>query len=281
VFANYYFDITSKLFNPAYYTGASMWLFPLKYLLIYFGVLIFTLLLRKELDMLKNPAVYIKSAVIVLVYSFTIGFYTYNNWHFPIFTHIENVYLVKIFSQLKMACFVLVPLFLLKKYYDREVPGLYGLCKSKSLMKGYLTLFLIMLPFLIITSFTSDFQYSYPQFRPQYYNGVFGMPTWLYTFLFEVCYSVDFLLVELIFRGTLVVGMIRLLGTKAVLPMVALYVSIHFGKPLVETCSSMFGGFILGALAYQTKHIWGGVIVHIGIALVMEIMGFVQYYLLK
>jgi membrane protease YdiL (CAAX protease family) len=180
-----------------------------------------------------------------------------------------------------MACFVLVPLFLLKKYYDKEVPGLYGLSRSKSLIRGYLTLFFIMLPFLIAASFTSDFQYSYPQFPPQSYSGVFGMPAWLYTFLFEACYAVDFVLVELIFRGVLVVGMIRLLGTKAVLPMVAFYVSIHFGKPLMETCSSMFGGFILGALAYQTKHIWGGVIVHIGIALVMEIMGFVQYYLLK
>ncbi len=86
---------------------------------------------------------------------------------------------------------------------------------------------------------------------------------------------------ELIFRGVLVIGMVSLLDRKAVLPMVAMYAAIHFGKPLGETISSVFGGYILGALAYQTRHIWGGVIVHICVALTMEIMGFVHYYLLK
>ena len=63
--------------------------------------------------------------------------------------------------------------------------------------------------------------------------------------------------------------------------MVAVYCSIHFGKPLVEAISSVFGGYILGALAFQTRHIWGGVVVHICIALTMEVMGLVHYYVLR
>jgi len=35
---------------------------------------------------------------------------------------------------------------------------------------------------------------------------------------------------------------------------------------------------MLGALAYQTRHIWGGVIVHILIALSMEVMGLFHVY---
>jgi hypothetical protein len=80
------------------------------------------------------------------------------------------------------------------------------------------------------------------------------------------------------FRGALVIGMAALMGRKAILPMVAVYCAIHFGKPLGETISSVFGGFILGALAYQTRHIWGGVIVHILIALSMEVLGNIHYY---
>ena len=74
------------------------------------------------------------------------------------------------------------------------------------------------------------------------------------------------------------IGMVGLMGRGAVLPMVALYVVIHLGKPPVEAISSLFGGYILGALAYQIRHIWGGVFVHVFIALTMEIMGLFQYY---
>ena len=84
---------------------------------------------------------------------------------------------------------------------------------------------------------------------------------------------------ELLFRGALVIGMVGILGRGAVLPMVALYVVIHLGKPPVEAISSLFGGYILGALAFQTRLIWGGVIVHVFIALTMETMGLFQYYL--
>ena len=76
----------------------------------------------------------------------------------------------------------------------------------------------------------------------------------------------------------LIIGMVSIMDKKAVLPMVALYAAIHFGKPIGETISSIFGGYILGALAYQTRHIWGGVIVHICIAMTMEMMGFWHFY---
>ena len=107
------------------------------------------------------------------------------------------------------------------------------------------------------------------------------MSTWEYTLLYEAAYAFDFVMTELVFRGTLVVGMAVIMGRSAVLPMVAVYCLIHFGKPLVEAISSVFGGYILGALAFQTRHIWGGVVVYICIALTMEVMGLVHYYVLR
>ena len=55
--------------------------------------------------------------------------------------------------------------------------------------------------------------------------------------VFELTYSAGFLCVELLFRGALVIGMARVLGKDAILPMAGLYAVIHFGKPAVETVS--------------------------------------------
>lgn len=68
------------------------------------------------------------------------------------------------------------------------------------------------------------------------------------------------------------------LGPRSVLPMCVFYCSVHFGKPLLESCSAIFGGYILGILAYKTKHIWGGVCAHLGIAFMMEIMGLIHLF---
>jgi hypothetical protein len=38
----------------------------------------------------------------------------------------------------------------------------------------------------------------------------------------------------------------------------------------------VIGGYILGVVAYETKSIWGGVIVHLGIAWMMEVVAFAQ-----
>ena len=81
-------------------------------------------------------------------------------------------------------------------------------------------------------------------------------------------------MVELMFRGFFVIGMSSVLGREAVVPMAVFYCTIHFGKPEAEAISSLFGGYLLGAIAYQTRSIWGGVIVHIGLAWMMELVAF-------
>ena len=62
-------------------------------------------------------------------------------------------------------------------------------------------------------------------------------------------------------------------GKDAILPMAAFYCVIHFGKPLPECISSYFGGLLLGILVYKTHTIIGGLIVHLGIAWLMEAGG--------
>jgi hypothetical protein len=67
-----------------------------------------------------------------------------------------------------------------------------------------------------------------------------------------------------------VLAFVRFAGQDAILPMAVFYCSIHFGKPLAECISSFFGGMLLGIVVYHTKSIWGGLMVHLGIAWLME-----------
>ncbi|NDP21661.1 MAG: CPBP family intramembrane metalloprotease [Paludibacter sp.] len=281
IFLNYNFGFYKDILRDTYFNGTSMWAFPVFYGCMYFAVAIPVLLFQKEYKTLRNPLFYLKSLFFIVLYGVAVGFYEYRNWDFPSLFSEEKLFVYRILSQLKGCAFFIVPLFLVKIIFDKNIDGLYGLASNAKHIRAYLVLFLMLLPFLIAISFTPDFKIAYPQFRPWLYDDVFGLPIWLNTLIFESTYSLDFVMTELLFRGALVIGMISILGRKAVLPMVAMYAAIHFGKPLGETISSVFGGYILGAFAYQTRHIWGGVIVHICIALTMEIMGFVHYYMLK
>jgi hypothetical protein len=49
----------------------------------------------------------------------------------------------------------------------------------------------------------------------------------------------------------------------------------------MECISSFFGGLILGVIAYRTRSIVGGLVVHLGIAWMMEIGGFMGNSVLK
>ena len=60
--------------------------------------------------------------------------------------------------------------------------------------------------------------------------------------------------------------------------MVVWYATIHFGRPLGETVSSLIGGYILGVLALSTRSIWGGLLIHIGVAWLMEAFAFWQMH---
>jgi len=277
-----YFNYTQHFYvnyiRQSYYTGNSIWMLPLFYISMYYFIAISTLLLRKDYKTLKNKAFYLKSLFIICIYGFSIGFYVYKFIHFPDFFKEENLFIIRIISQLKSLVLYLIPLYILKNIIDKNIKGLYGLTLNNQHIIGYIILFLALLPFIIIVSFTPDFQLAYPQFKPWLYTDIFGLKIWQTTAIFQISYAIDFVMTELLFRGALVIGMVSILGRNAILPMVAMYVAIHFGKPLGETISSIFGGYILGALAYQTHHIWGGVIVHISIALSMELAAIFQHY---
>lgn len=161
-------------------------------------------------------------------------------------------------------------LLLRKWWWTTEGPKRYGLVWPKSGVRAYLIMVLCMLPLLIAASFLPDFLKTYPRWRPWQYDAVFGLEKWQMTALYELSYAVDFVMVELVFRGLLVIGLAKWLGPHSVLPMVSTYAFLHFGKPLGETLGSIPGGYILGVLALRTNSIVSGIIAHWGIAFGME-----------
>lgn len=98
---------------------------------------------------------------------------------------------------------------------------------------------------------------------------------------FELSYGFDFVSIEFFFRGFLILGLLQICGKHCIIPVACFYCSIHFGKPMGEAISSFFGGILLGIVSYNTRSIWGGLLVHLGIAWLMEIGGFLGNFISK
>ncbi|MEI9912202.1 MAG: CPBP family glutamic-type intramembrane protease [Bacteroidota bacterium] len=165
-------------------------------------------------------------------------------------------------------------LFVLWKIFDRNQP-FYGISTKNMNWKPYIIMLMIMIPLIAVASTQPDFQAMYPKLKlitnVTNTNGL----SWWKKLLFELSYGSDFITIELFFRGFLVLAFVKWAGKDAILPMACFYCTIHFGKPLGECISSYFGGMLLGIVVYNTRSIFGGLMVHLGIAWLMEIGGYI------
>lgn len=154
--------------------------------------------------------------------------------------------------------------------FDRDRP-LYGLRRGGFELRPYLW---ILLPLAAAVSWAStrpDFLATYPRHDPGPEMELWNLSRAEVWTIFEFCYGADFIFTELFFRGLLVLGMARWLGPGAVMPMTVWYAFIHVSKPLGELIGSIFGGWALGVLALRTRSILGGVVLHLGLAYMMEL----------
>ncbi|MEO7983400.1 MAG: CPBP family intramembrane glutamic endopeptidase [Bacteroidota bacterium] len=165
-------------------------------------------------------------------------------------------------------------LFIGWKYFDNRQP-FYGIKTSGIDWKPYLLMLFIMVPLIAAAATQPDFLAVYPKLNAiSEINNEPGLHWW-HKLLFELSYGTDFIGIELFFRGFLVLAFIKWAGKDAILPMACFYCTIHFGKPLGECISSYFGGIVLGVVVYHTRSILGGLIVHLGIAWMMELGGYI------
>jgi len=152
----------------------------------------------------------------------------------------------------------------------------YGFDTRSFSARPYLLMLLIMVPLIALASTQPDFLRMYPKLKNLGFLEGHAHKN-LYRLIYELSYGSDFFSIELFFRGFLVLAFARWLGRDAILPMACFYCTIHFGKPLGECISSFFGGTILGIVTYHTRTIWGGLMVHLGIAWLMELGGYIGH----
>ena len=135
--------------------------------------------------------------------------------------------------------------------------------------RGYVLLASPIMIFAIIASFGDDFSKHYP-FYNRAHRSWFDLLSW------EVIYVLQFIAVEFFFRGYLVNGLKRQFGSLSIAVMCLPYLMLHFPKLWPESFGAILFGFFLGVLALMSRSIWGGVMVHVSIALMMDFAALIQ-----
>jgi hypothetical protein len=247
----------------------------LLYSFAYYGSALITFSFRSRLDLFKKKEFWFLTLAGLFILSWNIGFpyltqatrlfhsdYRVFSWAYSTTSNLINFFTTAL------------PLILIALFVKDSQN--FGLTRRNVDLKPYWWILLTLVPIIAIASFEAGFKSYYPTYKSNDVAEVLNWPTFLPPLVYEVAYGLDFFNVEFMFRGFMVIGLARLLGKEAILPMVCTYCFLHFGKPIGEAISSVFGGYILGVVALYTRNIWGGVMVHIGLAWMMEIAAYLQ-----
>lgn len=249
---------------------------PLRYLsnlALYGGTLCGALLLyipfAKDRTWVTKPGFWLTVLFAVGLYAFAVYCY----WHKELIkqwtTGADQVFWLRCARDIGNVLIIGLPVTAFWWLHDRHSQPLYGFKKTN--VKPYLWLLLMLLPLIIAASFMPDFLKQYPQATKTLNVAKIEEGRYGYAALFEFFYGLNYVNTEFFFRGFLILVLSRWLGPSVILPVAAFYVTIHIGKPLGETISSFFGGIVLGVLVLETRSIWGGVLIHLGIAFAMEV----------
>jgi hypothetical protein len=248
----------------------------LKYFLLFFSAyavaFFIQLLFNRSINWHKQKWFWIILFAGPLLFAWKVNFNFFNdriksNWTFPYYDvyHYSINWIVRVLA-------ILLPVIAIWWIKDKNDQPFYGIKKTQS-FSPYFLMITILLPLIIAASTQPDFLQMYPKAKNISEVPIRSFKDYFYYLFFELSYGFDFVSIEFFFRGFLILSLIKICGKDAIIPMAAFYCTIHFGKPLGEAISSYFGGMLLGIVAYHTRSIWGGLIVHLGIAWLMELGG--------
>ncbi len=265
---NYRFDLETRILRSLE-SGAEVFLFYLIFFSFPYAVSIALYRIFKGPgEFLRRPGFYVLSALMIAGLAFEasteIGAGAAEAFvaprYAPLFALAAN--------NLMQAALWFLPAFLYWLAVDRKETGLYGFTLKSFSLRPYFLILMIMTPAVFFFSGAGDFLHAYPRYRlanlPA--DGA-NLPCLL---LFELCYGLAYVSVEFYFRGFMVMALGRYLGAGGIVPVSVVYCFIHFQKPLAEAASSFFGGLALGIISFYGGSIYGGIIVHLGTAWLME-----------
>lgn len=272
---NYYFDFEDNYLEwlPGFTKYISYFLF---YSVPYFSAIFIFAHFKNRMDVFRTQGFWIRSLFGIAILTLDSSLpYLDNLLNYLANPTIQN-WLYKVVHNGISFITVFLPVLIFYYRYDRHEGHRYGLNSHKFDARPYFVMLAIMLPLIILASYNPAFIRQYPMYKVSSAHVYLEVPEWVTVAGYEIAYGLDFITVEYLFRGFLVLAMAKFLGRGAVITMAVVYCVLHFGKPAGEATSSIFGGFILGVIAYETKSVWGGIIVHMGIAWMMEVVAFVR-----
>lgn len=276
---NYWVDFEDSIIDS--YSGTLMHtlLFSLTHAFAFFVILMIFQLSGKRKAKFNREA-WVKMILAFLIVGIDRSFYLYRDFFSTICSPETYRFTIKAVNNLIPFLTVMLPLFIIKWFFDRDSKeGLYGLMFKNVNIKAYWVMLALMMPLVFIASLTPEFIDYYPVYKRSggaIFAEAMGIPEIAAQIMYEWAYLMNFIFVELFFRGFLVIGLSRILGGNVVMAMAGTYAVYHFGKPIGETISSVFGGYILGVIALYSRNIYGGIFIHGGIALAMEFFAFLQ-----
>jgi len=166
------------------------------------------------------------------------------------------------------ATYVILPAIVIRLVFRERLRD-YGL-KIRGMFNGawvYLVMFAAIFPCVAYFSTTSGFLAKYPFYRP-----LSGEPLWPAYWIWEAFYIVQFFALEFFFRGFVLHGTRRRFGCYSIFVMMVPYCMIHFGKPMPETFGAIGAGIVLGFMSLKTRSVWLGALLHVAVALSMDLL---------
>jgi membrane protease YdiL (CAAX protease family) len=123
----------------------------------------------------------------------------------------------------------------------------------------------IVLPLMLLVSTQPDFGTYYPFYK-------LSSRSWFDFLVWEAFYWLQFLSLELFFRGWMVGALRGTFGSAAIYAMAVPYCMIHYGKPYLEAHGAIVAGVVLGSLSMKTRSIYAGFLVHVTVAVGMDLL---------
>ncbi|WP_049723145.1 CPBP family intramembrane glutamic endopeptidase [Gilvimarinus polysaccharolyticus] len=173
-------------------------------------------------------------------------------------------------SSVHLVGYVLLPWLVIRHLLKLRMRDMgWRLAETREHWLGYVLLATPILLFVYLVSLGEDFVNHYP------FYSLAGR-SWLDLLAWECLYIGQFIFLEFFFRGFLLNALRPALGANAIWVMCVPYLMIHFPKLWLEATGAILFGLFLGILALRSRSIWGGVAVHVSIALSMDIAALIR-----
>lgn len=267
IYLNYWHALESRFAGGGKSKWSQFFGYYFLYLIPFAAAFFIQLIFYKNCSYYQNLWFWVILLLSPAIFSFRVNFDFHQSLISQIWTGDAQIFWMRSLNWIVRVLVVMVPVFIIWWLKDCNNQPFYGIAALKNI-RPYLVMLLIMIPLIALASTQKDFLQMYPKagFIQQ-----LDLPAkrW-YTLIYEFCYGFDFVSIEFFFRGFLILSLLKICGPHCIIPVACFYCTIHFGKPMGEAISSFWGGLLLGIISYNTQSVWGGLIVHLGIAWLME-----------